>query len=170
MESPEVLVNFSLFIEGKGYAGKAKEIILPKTELNYKDHKSGGMDAPIPIDAGGGMNALQADFTIEGYDSDLLGAAGASVGTVGVIARGFLSQEPGRKIGLIATMRGKFSTSDMGTWSADSSDSMLKMTMKCSYYRLDYNGRKLIEIDAVNAIRFVDGKDQLQEMRNILLI
>lgn len=40
---PKILKNFNLFVDGRGYAGKAEEVTPPK--LSLKTQEFGGMDA-----------------------------------------------------------------------------------------------------------------------------
>lgn len=42
------------------------------------------------------------------------------------------------------------------------------MSMDLRYYKLVYNGKELIEIDAENMIRKIDGVDQLASTRTAL--
>lgn len=46
----KVLKNFSLFVDGRGYAGKAEEVTPPKLTIKTEEFRGGGMDAPIDID------------------------------------------------------------------------------------------------------------------------
>lgn len=41
----------------------------------------------------------------------------------------------------------------------------MKFSFKPTYYRLVWNGADLIEIDVINMVEKVDGKDRLAEQR-----
>jgi len=45
---------------------------------------------------------------------------------------------------------------------------MLKCTVAANYYKLTIDGKELIEIDAENMIRKIDGVDQMTSMRTAL--
>ena len=55
---PRTLRNFSLFVDGTGYAGKVTELTLPTLTIQNEEYRAGGLDAPIAIDMG--MEALTA--------------------------------------------------------------------------------------------------------------
>ena len=63
---PNVLKNFNLFIDGRGYAGVVEELNLPKINLKLEEHRVGGMDTPIQLTQG--IDKLEADFTLSEYD------------------------------------------------------------------------------------------------------
>ena len=52
IETPRVLKNMNLFVDGRGYAGRVDEIELPKLTLKTEEHRAGGMDVPVLIDLG----------------------------------------------------------------------------------------------------------------------
>ena len=47
IETPRVLKNMNLFVDGRGYAGRVDEIELPKLTLKTEEHRAGGMDVPV---------------------------------------------------------------------------------------------------------------------------
>lgn len=49
---PNILKNFNVFVDGKGYAGKIDEITLPKLTIKTEEYHAGGVDIPISIDMG----------------------------------------------------------------------------------------------------------------------
>ncbi|MGK0673991.1 MAG: phage major tail tube protein [Halothiobacillaceae bacterium] len=54
-----------------------------------------------------------------------------------------------------------------GVWKpTEASD--LKITAMAHYYKLDIEGRTLVEIDPVNMVAVINGQDQLQAMRAAL--
>lgn len=50
MTIPKVIKNFNGFIDGRGFAGRITQIVLPTLAIETDNHRGGGMDAPVPID------------------------------------------------------------------------------------------------------------------------
>lgn len=42
-----ILRNVNVFVDGRGYAGRAQEVTLPKLAVKTEEHRAGGLDAPI---------------------------------------------------------------------------------------------------------------------------
>ena len=65
------------------------------------------------------------------------------------------------------TVRGRHEEIDMGE-SKPGEGGEFKTKSSLVYYRLDWNGRTIIEIDVLNMVFMVDGVDRLAEMRAAL--
>ncbi len=70
MSLPLKLKNFNLFNEGQNYIGKVPELALPKLTAKMEEFRAGGMDAPIDIDLG--MEKLEMEWTIGGFEAQVL--------------------------------------------------------------------------------------------------
>jgi len=162
---PHKLKAFNLFVDGRGYAGLIEELELPKLNIKTEEHRSGGMDTPMEMDMG--MEKLEANFTLSEYDPNILRQFGFSLGgPITISARGALQGLT--VIPIVISMRGRIKTLDMGAWKAGDSSTM-KFSLACNYYRLNYAGADLIEIDVENMVRIVGGEDQLAAQRAAVL-
>jgi P2 family phage contractile tail tube protein len=164
---PKILKNFAVFVDGRGYAGKVEEITLPKLTIKTEEYRAGGMDVPIAIDMG--MEKLETDMTFSDYDSELFKLFGIISGNlVALTLRGAL-QEPDKTdaIPVVLHLRGTIRELDFGTWKA-AEKATLKMAMDLRAYKLTYNNADVIEIDAENMIRKINGTDQLATFRTAL--
>ncbi len=68
---------------------------------------------------------------------------------------------------VVINLRGLFKELDFGNWKA-AEKATLKCIIAANYYKLTIDGRELIEIDAENMIRKIDGVDQMTSMRTAL--
>ncbi|AAS14280.1 prophage P2W3, contractile tail tube protein [Wolbachia endosymbiont of Drosophila melanogaster] len=161
---PKILRNFNVFVDGRGYAGKIDEITLPKLTIKTEEYRAGGMDIPINIDMG--MEKLEADFTFAEYDSELFRLFGLIDGnSVSLTLRGGMQ---GNDIeAVIINLRGIFKEFDFGNWKP-AEKATLKCTVAAHYYKLTIGGNELIEIDAENMIRKINGVDQMALLQTIL--
>lgn len=164
---PKILKNFNVYVDGRGYAGRVEEITLPKLTIKTEEFQGAGMSAPIEIDMG--MEKLEMDMTFAEYDSELFKLFGLTNGAdVSLTIRGAIEGN-GKTEPVIINVRGYFKELDFDSWKP-AEKATLKCSVACSYYRLTVSDNELIEIDPVNMIRNVNGKDQLSEMRSILQI
>lgn len=162
---PKILKNFNVTVDGRGYAGRIDEIVLPTLTIQTEEHRAGGMDAPVDIDLG--MEKLEAELTFSEYDHELFRLFGLVDGNaVGITVRGAI-QSIGDAEPVVINLRGSFKELDAGTWTAGD-----KATLKCMitarYYKLNINGEDLIEIDAENMVRVINGVDQLASVRSAI--
>ncbi|MDG4811655.1 phage major tail tube protein [Hydrogenovibrio sp. 3SP14C1] len=160
-----VLKNFNLQVDGKGYAGEAEEIELPKLVLIMESFRAGGMDASKSIDMG--MEEMEATITLSGYDPALLKLWGVTSAAVPLTARGALQSEDGTVTAAVINMQAQFFDLDLGTWKPGDK-APKKMKCKVSYYKMTIGGEETIEIDVPNMVRKIGGVDQLEQMRAAL--
>ncbi|WP_265036327.1 phage major tail tube protein [Wolbachia endosymbiont (group A) of Anomoia purmunda] len=162
---PKILKNFNIFVDGRGYAGKIDEVTLPKLTIKTEEYRAGGMDIPINIDMG--MEKLEADFTFSEYDSELFRLFGLiNNNAVSLTLRGGLQGSSDTE-SVVINLRGLFKELDFGSWKP-AEKATLKCMIAANYYKLTIDGRELIEIDAENMIRKIDGVDQMTSMRTAL--
>ena len=161
------LKGFSLFVEGRGYAGKVSELVLPKLTRKVEEWRAGGMNCSIDIDVG--MEKLESDFTLGEYDKDVLLLFGVThLSKVGVRIKGSMeSESDGSVTPVDVVLRGKWKELDSGTWKAGDS-ATLKVSMSVDYYKYTSGGVTLIEIDIPNGVEKIGGVDRLAARRAAL--
>jgi len=163
---PQVLTNFTLFLAGKGYAGKVSKVTLPKLKRKTEAHRGGGTDAEV--DHPMGLEKLEASFSLIGVDRDSLAFFGiASAGAFNGTFRGAFTDTKGAVVAAVATFRGLLVEVDMGEWEAGKKGET-KYSASLDYYKLEVAGRVVFEIDPLANIRIVDGVDELAAERAAL--
>lgn len=160
----DILKNFALFVDGRGYAGDVEEFTPPPLNLLTEEMRNGGMDAPIDVEMG--MEKMEANFLLTRYDAEILRLYGLAEGaSVPLTARGSLKSEiDGSEKPLLLNMRGRVKSIDEGTWKAGEA-AKLRVTLSLNYYKRTINGSVVHEIDVVNMVRIVGGVDQLAATR-----
>ena len=161
-----ILKNVNLFVDGQGYAGQVEEVNLPKLTIKTEEHRDGGMDAPIEIDMG--MQKLECSFTTSRIDAGLLRRFGLGPNNlVPLTFRAALESEDGTVVPVVATIRGNVKEIDYGAWKPGEK-AKLKPMVTVRYYKLEYDGEVLHEIDIDNMVRIIDGTDRLEAQRTAL--
>lgn len=164
---PKILKNFSVYVDGRGYAGRVDEITLPKLTIKTEEFQGAGMSAPVEIDMG--MEKLEMDLTFSEYDPEIFKLFGLTNGKeIAFTIRGAL-QGTEDTSPVVINVRGYFKDMDFDSWKPAEKAS-LKCSVACNYYKLTINGVVLIEVDPVNMIRNVNGIDQFSEIRQALQI
>jgi P2 family phage contractile tail tube protein len=164
---PQILKNFNLYVDGRGYAGRVEELTLPKLTIKTEEFQGAGMSAPVEIDMG--MEKLEMEFTLAEYDPELLKNFGLTNGSeVAFTVRGAV-QSSGAPEAVVINARGFIKELDFDTWKP-AEKATLKCSVACVYYKLSMKGVELIEIDPINMIRNVNGSDQLAAFREILQV
>lgn len=166
MAATDVRKNFSLNVDGRGYAGKVDEFNAPKLTQKTEEFRAGGMNAPLDLNMG--MEKLTCDFSLISFDRDLFALFGLVDGAqVGLTAREALESYDGTVKSVMYNMRGKVVGIDPGTSKAGDQASM-KFDISLSYYKMTHSGRVIHEIDVENMIHFVNGVDVLAQHRAAL--
>ncbi len=166
MPANDILKNYQVFVDGRGYAGQVMEYTPPSIALVTEDHRAAGMDAPVKLDMG--MEAMETSFVMTAYDRDVLSLFGVAEGNeVPFKVRGALESADGTVTPIIHEMRGKILSIDRGTWQAGTKPS-LTVSMNLIYYKEDHGGQVTHEIDIENMIRIIGGVDRLAEIRTAI--
>lgn len=166
MAARDVLKNLNLFVDGRGQAGQLESYTPPKMSLKLDEFRGGGMDASIEIEQG--MEKLEAEYTLIGYDRDVLSLFGLRNGaTIPLVVRGVLESFDGTTTPVAHYMRGRVKMQDAGEWKPGEK-APLKSTMAVTYYKLVHGDRVIHEIDVENMIRIIDGEDQMAAQRAAL--
>lgn len=169
MALPKKLKYLNLFNDANSYQGVVTSLTLPKLARKLDPFRGGGMNGAAHIDNGLEDDALDLEWTIGGIDDLVLTQWGA--GDVPLrFAGSYQRDDTAETVAVEVEMRGKHQQFDFGE-AKQGEDTETKITTKCTYYKLTWNGKELIEIDTVNMIEKVNGTDRLgQHRKNIGLV
>ena len=155
---PKPVTSYNLFIDGKGLAGRAEGVKLPKLERQTEEFKGGGMGGPVDLDMGQG--GLKLEFSLAEFNTDILklwGTASAS----GINAR-LMAAAPaqdGSQVDAIeVSVRGRWKSIGFDEVKAKSI-AKFPVEMSLTYYKYSVNGVVIIEIDQLSGKLVVDGTD-----------
>ncbi len=161
----KILKNFNLFVDGRGYAGRADEVTPPKLTIKTEELRAGGMDAPMSVDLG--MEKLECSFSLVEYDPELIKQFGLISGNaVQLTLRGALVDD-NTTTPMVIQLRGMYTELDFGSFKAGERGT-LKCNVACRYYSLEIGGNVVVEIDVDNMTRVINGVDQMAEVRDAL--
>jgi P2 family phage contractile tail tube protein len=158
----DILKNFNIFVDGRGYAGNIDSIQLPALNVQEEDFRAGGMDASIGLDMG--MEKLELSFVLSKYDRDALAQWGLGNAETAVTLRGALESRDGTVTAVVVNARGNFKGVEFGEW-APGSKSSITFNATLTYYKYTQGGTVVHEIDVINMIRRIGGVDRLAAQR-----
>ncbi|MGZ2925936.1 phage major tail tube protein [Pseudomonas aeruginosa] len=169
MAMPRKLKNMNLFNDGGSYQGVVKSCTLPPLARKMEAFRGGGMNGPVKADLGFDDDGIQFEWTLGGLDLTALKQYGA-VSASGVMLRfagSFQQDGTGEVTPVEIVVRGRHETIEMGD-AQPGEDTEHKITTTCSYYKLVVNGEEVIEIDLLNFVEKVNGKDLLEAQRKAI--
>ena len=162
----QILKNFNLFVDGRGFAGNCEEVQLPNLAIQTEDYRAGGMDTSVPLDMG--MEKLEASFKLSRFSVETLRLFGVAQGaTIPLVFRGALESLDGTVIPVVVTMTGKIRSVETDAISPGAKVSQT-YTVDLTYYRYQQNGLTIHEIDVLNFKRIIAGVDRLAAMRSAI--
>lgn len=163
MAARDVIKNYNLFVDGRGYAGQIEDFTPPVLATKDEEFRGGGMDAPLMLRMG--MEALRTSFNLLSFDPNVLALFGVTQGAlVPFVARAALESFDGTVTAVVHTMRGRINKIDNGTMKSGDKAPM-NVELQLSYYKLQHGTRVLHEIDVENMICVIDGRDVLAAQR-----
>lgn len=159
----DALRLFSLFVDGRGYAGEVENLTPPKLTIKTEDDRSGGRDGTRKMDMG--MEPMELSYTVKKADPDLMAMFGLVKGEdIQITLRGGIDRK-GVTVPVVINVRGRLTEIDDGEWSAGKKIEQ-KHLWDVGYYKRTVDGKVIHEIDVDNAIRIINGVDQLKELRD----
>lgn len=162
----KVLKNYTLSLDGYGFAGSLEEVQLPELALKMEDFGGGGMDSSVKVEMG--MEPLELSFTTTKICADTLQLFGVvENGAVACTVRAALEDLDGTVTPVTVTMRGKVTSITPSAWNAGTkATNQYKLSLQ--YYKYVQGGTTIHEIDIPNMIRIVSETDQLSAKRDAL--
>ena len=168
MGLPRKLKNMNLFNDAQSLVGEVSSVTLPKLQRKLEDWRGGGMDGNVKIDLGMGDDGIQLEWAIGGLDLQSIRQFGGSISSVQLrFAGAYQRDDTGAVDAVEVVVRGRHEEIDFGESKAGD-DTEQKMVTHGTYYKLTVNGRVEVEIDVLNMICMIDGKDILAAQRKAI--
>lgn len=169
MAMPRILKNLNLFNDANSYLGVSKSATLPKLSRKTEKYRGGGMNGPVAVDLGIGDDGLVFEFSLGGFDLITVKQyAATNASAVQLRFTGAYQQDDtGQVHSVEGVVRGRHEEIDFGEGKPGELGEQ-KVKMNCSYYKLLVDGEEVVEIDILNFVERVDGKDMLEAQRKAL--
>lgn len=168
MALPRKLKYFNLFVNGTSFVGQVESISPPKLTRKLENFRGGGMPGTAPIDLGYDDDALVVEWSIGGLAYEILQQQGGLINGVTLRFAGAYQKDDSEdfiKVEIIIT--GRHKEHDRGELKQGESNST-KITSQCTYYKETVNNEDIAEIDTINMIDKVGGKDRLEQARQAI--
>lgn len=164
MGMPRKLKDQMLFNNANAYLGEVSSVTLAKLVRKFEDWRGAGMDSPIKIDMGG--EALEIEWSAGGPLKDVLKQYGALAmdGVQLRFAGAYQADDTGEVAAIEMFVRGRHEEIEMGEQKVGDGGEF-KVKTSLAYYRLEWDGEVLIEIDPLARILTVGGVDLLAARR-----
>ena len=163
IEYPRTIRDFSVFIDGFGYGGRATEAKLPELKLQTANHRGSGMDAPVEIDMG--MEALSAEVTLAEWRPELITMFGTTQRFT--LRPAQMGQDDYSADEIICGLGGRFTVVNFADLKPGN-DVPMKLTAAVDFFEMEMNGTQLFKIDVKAGVRIIGGIDQLAEKRRAM--
>ena len=165
MALPRTLKDFNVFYNGNNFIGQCIEFHRPKLHLKLEDYSAAGV-GPVKINMGVGM--LEAEHTYGGYMRDIVNDFGGKISGVLMRFAGAYQRDDTEEIDAVEIeMMGRHEEIDPGQAKAGKLTEV-KVKTAITYYKESINGNKVVEIDLLNKIFFINGTDRWAEIRKAI--
>jgi len=169
MPIPKLQKAYNVFVDGRGYAGKA-ECEPPTLTVTTEDFAAGGMSGVAKVDMGR-VEPIDLKFTLYEYNRDVLSQWGLIDGrAVRVTLRAAQQDDEAETTEtVVIEAEGQVHEHAPGAWESASKDaSKCEFTMNCRAYRLIVNGGVVVDVDLELMTRVVNGQDQMAALRGAI--
>ncbi|WP_227104510.1 phage major tail tube protein [Chromobacterium rhizoryzae] len=155
---PRALRKFNVFIDGVGFIGQALEVKLPKVAMETEKYRGAGMIGSVALLKG--LGDLEMEQTYNGPIREIVMTFGAEQHDAAQIRfmGSYAKEDDGSAQAVEVVVRGRHNEMDMGDAKAKENGSF-KVKTDLSYYKLIVDGEEWLEVDVVNDVFKVFGKD-----------
>ncbi|WP_336654321.1 phage major tail tube protein [Leclercia adecarboxylata] len=169
MALPRKVKYLNMFNAGDNYMGIVESLTFPKLTEKFEKYRGGGMPGAVDISLGLDDGALDTEFTLGGTEAQLFKQMGTPYvdGIMLRFAESIQRDDTGEVQAVELVVRGRHKEIDSGEHKQGDS-STTKVSSTNSYAKLTINGEVLYEVDLVNMVWIVDGKDLLEEHRRAI--
>ena len=155
--------NARVYIDGTDFIAKAEEVDLPKVRFKFADAKALGLYGEMELPAG--LDKLEARIKFNSIYSDFIALASNPFVLRTIIVRAskqdWDQRGVAREVPVKAEIRGFFKEFDSGKFKAREA-AEAEATISVLYYKLEVDGKEVVEVDVMNNIYKVEGRDILQ--------
>ena len=169
MALPSKLKYLHLFNEGDIYLAQVESFTPAKLTRKLEAYRGGGMNGAAHVDLGLDDEALSVEWSIGGYELLALRQIGwTKISGVMLRFSGAIQREDSEEYDAVEiVVRGRHKELDRGEYK-QGENSATKISTLCTYYKESVNGETIVEIDTVNFIENIDGKDRLAGARRAI--
>lgn len=158
--------NARVYIENIDFIAKAEEVDLPKVKFKFADTKALGLYAESEVATG--LDKMEAKIKFNSVYPEFVSIAANPFKTQSIIIKApyqmWSVDGVSKTSTLKAEMKGQFKEYDTGKVKGrDSSEA--EATLNVIYYKLEIDGKDVIEIDTFNNIYKVNGNDILSDYK-----
>ncbi|MDI3319990.1 phage major tail tube protein [Pinibacter soli] len=161
------LVNANVYNNGNSLLGKVEEIQLPAIKAKAVDVKALGMFMATEIPSG--FEKMTGKMKWNAVYPDLIKEFGSPYSTKQIQVRGNLESwdSSGRisEVPVVAFLTVRFKDVMPAITYKQNDNPEQESEFSCSYYRLEIDGKKMIEVDAMANVFFIGDEDQLTKYR-----
>lgn len=169
MALPRKLKHMNIFVDGDNWVGLAESFTLAKLTRKFEKYRGGGMGGAADIDMGLDDEALATSFVVGGYEADLVRkmAADKIDGVMLRFAGSYQRDDTGEVVPVEVVCRGRFTERDAGEQKTGE-NTQTTMNMTNVYYKETADGQDLYEVDVINMVEKVNGKDIMEKHRRAI--
>ncbi len=156
------LVNANVYVEGKSRQGQAEEVTLPMVKVKMATHKGLGMISEFDLPSG--LDKMEAKIKWAGVYPEVMAMLADPFTKRQIMMRGSLETYDGvgrtKEAPVIATMMATAKETGLGAVKANDGTNG-ETALSVFYFKLEMDGKVIVEVDVHNTKWEVDGKDML---------
>ncbi len=165
----EKVLNANVYVAGNNLLGKAQEVRLPNISVQKTEHRPLGIFTTVALPQG--IERMELSIVFQTFNADVLKKADPfnpidiAIRAVQQEYNNFGNLQETKQVRVYC--RGTFRNLDLGTITAEDGGTRTH-TVDLVFYQLIVDGQLIHQIDPLNAIYIVDGKDLLADARSAL--
>ena len=169
MALPRKLKHLNTFINGENWVGLIESFTLATLNKKFEAYRGGGMIGAAKIDMGYEDDAFDVSFVLGGFEDKVIRQHSADkIDAVQLRFSGGYQRDDSGDVSIVEIVcRGRYSGVEQGEQKT-SENTQTTVNMNCTYYKVIVDGETIIEIDVLNMVEIVNGKDMMAAHRRAI--
>lgn len=163
------LTNCNVYVEDKSFLGRAEEIALPDINFTMTDQKALGMNGVRKFP--NGIDAMEGKIKWNSFYEDVFKRFSNPFKAIKLMVRSSVRIWEGGDLvdekPLVTYLTVQTKKMPLGNYKQNDNVEN-ESEFACSYAKVEYDGKTMLEVDVDNNIFFVDGQDLLAKYRQNL--
>ena len=159
--------NLNVFFGDGDWAGRIEGYTPPELSSQVEDYRAAGMHGSVALRTG--QELMESEIVFKGHHSEVYTAWGIADSTQQTIeVRGALQNYSGEVKTIIFTQTGPVIKVMGDQIQGQGEVPEMTLTQNPHYFKVEYDGVVVVEIDILNATQTIEGVDQLEPIRDAL--
>ena len=162
-------MDLNVFFQDGNWAGRVEGYTPPELSSQVEEYRASGMHGSVALRTG--QDLMESEIVFKGHHQEIYTSWGVMAGDNNhqeIVVRGALRDYEGEIKNIVFTQTGPIVKVMGDQIQGQGEVPEMTVTQNPHYFKVEYNGTEVVEIDIINSTQKINGVDQLEAIRDAL--